>query len=118
MYDFVIQMSAVVGLAIVVYMLARALPRLSENGMSSPQNNFDRFIARLPLARIDEALHLFFERVLRKCKIIIMKFDFLVSGYQNRMKQYAAAKESKADLKEKMEVMTNGNNIDIQKPAK
>ena len=117
MYDFIVQISAVISLAIIVYMLARALPRLQSNGTVAPQNSLDRFIAKLPLAKIDETLHLFFERILRKAKIVVMKADHFISGYLGRMKQYTVAKESKDDLKEKMEAMTNGDSqkVDINK---
>ena len=58
MFSFIAQTILVASLAVIVYMFARALPRVAEEtGQAEAENNFDKFLSRVPLERLDTALH-------------------------------------------------------------
>ncbi len=118
MYDFFIQTVMVASLTLIVYLFARALPRMSVDGTTPEVGSFDKFLARVPVSRIDIFLHEFFEKTLRRSKFVVMKTDNLINGYLGRMKQHAAMKDKQANLKEKMEAMVGEmKDDDNQKPA-
>jgi len=111
MYDFIIQISLFTGLAVMVYLLARAVPRLAE---SQPRqtNAFDRFLAKLPLDKVDTGINSFFERLLRKSKVLISKADNFVNGSLRRLKEHSQHKEEQTTaLKEKMEKMASVDGV-------
>jgi len=88
MYDFLLQTLIVLSLSIVIYLLARGIPRVSESGAAFPQTSaFDRFVSKLPLAEIDEALNSFLEKFLRKIKVMVMKIDNAINNWINKVKK-------------------------------
>ena len=74
-------------------MFARAIPRVSDSGEenvgkpSSLRSYFDRLGSRLPLSKIDAALNSFFEKFLRKSKVVVMKVDNLLNMYINKIRK-------------------------------
>ncbi len=112
MYDFIIQISLAASLGLMIYLLSRAVPRLSETAPRQA-NAFDRLLGKLPLDQVDSALSSSFERILRKTKIVLMKADNFINGHLTKMKEHAEhSREKQVDLKEKMEALT----IDSVKP--
>lgn len=86
MYNFILQTATVVSLGVVIYLLSRAVERSGEIPASEP-NRFDKFMAKLPLAKIDAALNSFFGKFLRKSKVVVMKVDNLLNEYINKLKK-------------------------------
>jgi len=92
MYDFILQTSIVLSLGVIIYLIARAVPRITESGTALPrQNTFDRFISRLPLTEIDSAFNSFLEKFLRKAKVLIMKIDNLITNWIGKVKKPSEA---------------------------
>lgn len=113
MSDFVVQISLVLSLAVIIYIFARALPRLPDAAEKNG-NVFDKVIGRLPLEKIDTTLSSFGERFLRKAKILVMKADHLINGYINKIKAHEEAKQKRVDLKQKMAAL-NGRKDETSK---
>lgn len=88
MYDFLLQIIVFSSLGIIIYMLARALPRI-ENIKPSPAgpNALDRFLSKLPLEKIDFVLSNFFEKLLRKLRVVVMKADNLINARLGKIKK-------------------------------
>lgn len=89
MYDFLTNITLIVSSGIIIYLLARALPRLPE---SEPTPNvephaFERLMRRVPLAKIDTALSGFFEKWLRKMRVMVLKAENLVSAGIRKMQK-------------------------------
>lgn len=107
MYDFVIHIVLVVSLGAMIYLLARALPRVSDEHGVLPPGFFDRLVDRLPLDRIDIALSAMLERTLRKIKILILKMDNVVNSYIEQVRRHSpiSRKQTTEDLKEKIEAL-------------
>lgn len=100
-------------LGLIVYLLARAVPRIAHNRPEDvqPLSGFDRFIGRLPLEKIDRVLHSFFEKVLRKLRIVLMKIDNYINSHLKNLKEKKEASKSGDEMKRKMELMTVDSNI-------
>jgi hypothetical protein len=73
-----------------------------------PAGFFDKMVERLPLQRIDLMISAFFEKVLRKMKILVAKFDNTINGYLVQIRRHSPAVKAtqQVNLKEKMEAMT------------
>lgn len=89
MYNFLLQIITFSALAAVVYILARALPRVSEENELAGEkpNSFDRLLKKLPLEEIDKIINAFWGKFLRRFKVVILKIDNLVNKLLNRTKK-------------------------------
>ena len=87
MYNFVLQVLIMLSLGTLVYIMARAVPRVGERvNVSSPIKYLDRLIKNIPLEKIDGFLSLTAEKSLRKLKIWILKLDNIISNHLNKFK--------------------------------
>lgn len=113
MYNFVVEMSMLVSLGLIVYLFARAVPRIAQNRPEDiqPLSGFDRFVNKLPLEKIDRGLHSFFEKTLRKMRIVLMKIDNYINSHLKSLKEKQEASKSGDEMKRKMELMTIDSNI-------
>ena len=75
-------------LGMMIYILARAVPRISDEITDSGTSKFDKFISSLPLEKIDIAFGNFLEKTLRKARLILLKMDNAVGGYLNSIKKF------------------------------
>lgn len=107
MYDFIVHLVLVGSLAIMIYLLARALPRVVDEQGTVASGFFDRLVDRLPLQRIDLMLSEFFVKFLRKAKILVLKLDNTINNYLEHIRKHspAARAAEQVNLKEKMEAM-------------
>ncbi len=80
MYSLVLQIIVFSSLGFVIYLMARALPRVNDN-VAPPRgpNFFDRWIAKVPMAEIDQNINSFLAKFLRKLKIVVMKVDNFIN---------------------------------------
>ncbi len=109
MYDFLVQIILIISLSVIIYLFARALPRLTEVA-DKKANVLDRVIGKLPLEKMDSAFASFSERFLRKAKILVMKADHLINGYINKIKMHEGEREKRADLQEKIQELVKDTN--------
>lgn len=100
MYDFLLQSTLFLSLGAIIFLMARAVPRVDESGEARhPGGRFDRMLSKLPLREIDERLDLVLEKILRRLKIVVMKSDNIINSYLNRFKrQNVTGADSKPDL--------------------
>ena len=82
MYNFILQTVIVVALGAMIYLVARALPRVPAPpaaGEAAPRirtaDILERLMARLPLQKLDAATSSFLEKFLRRVRLIVLKFD-------------------------------------------
>ena len=107
MYNFIVQLVFVSSLATLIYLLARALPRVSEEVIvdNKSETVFDRIVKNLPLEKLDINLHSFLGKTLRKIRVVVLRLDNGINGYLDQLKEYSVAQDEKSDLKEKMNLM-------------
>lgn len=109
MYDLVLHLVLVASLAVMIYLLARALPRVVDESGAIQSGVFDRMVDKLPLQRIDLIISSLAERLLRKAKILVLKFDNVINSYLEQLRRHSPALKQRQgeQLKEKIEAMTN-----------
>lgn len=97
MYNFILQTVIVLALGAMIYLVARALPRLPEEpraGSAERAPDFlERLIGRLPLKKLDAATGSFLEKFLRRLRLFVLKFDNWIHQSITKVK---AATESAA----------------------
>ena len=80
MYDLILQLSLVVSLSAMIYLLARAIPKVrDEDGLiiNNP-SHFERWMAKIPVSRIDAWATMFTAKFLRRLRVIVLKIDNLL----------------------------------------
>lgn len=74
-------------LGAVIYLIARAMPRVSEAPAPAvKKNHFDELVKQIPFEKIDAFLNAAAAKILRRAKVLIMKTDNLVTGYLGKIK--------------------------------
>lgn len=107
MFKFILQILIMLSLGAVLYLIARAVPRVSDeeikkNHATIPSHGFMTF-----LEKIDDKLKLILEKLLRRTRIWILKFDnFIVEKLKKFKKE--ASKETAFPVEEKKETDNNG----------
>jgi len=104
MYNFILQIVIVLSLGVIIYLIARTIPRttnesevggLPDQGLPGqrPAGGFDKLVSKIPLAKIDAAIDSFLLKLLRKIKVLIMKVDNLLNIYLNKLRKNGQSKE-------------------------
>ena len=87
MYDFILQLFLITSLAIIIYLMARALPRIEEGGPRVTAYDYlEGWVKKLPLAKIDNSLNIYVEKTLRKTRVVVMRFDNFLHNHLNNKK--------------------------------
>ena len=76
MYDFLLQLSFISGLAVIIYLMARALPRVA-NG-ETPKTFYDyleQWLDKLPVHKLDQRLNQHLFKFLKKTRVVVMRMD-------------------------------------------
>lgn len=105
MYDFILQLAMVISLGVIVYLLARAIPRVpDEEPTAIRQSYFDRWLESVSLLRLDEKVSRVLANFLRRLRIIVLKFDNLLHRHLTRIreKQTNGSGGNKPDLLEEL----------------
>lgn len=100
MYDFVLQTFLISSLAVVVYLMARALPRVAHNN-ESPVNFYDyfeRLINKLPVHKFDDYLNSYLSKFLRKTRLLVMRVDNKILHSLGKLKKNGGNGNSFQDL--------------------
>jgi len=90
MYDFILQIVTFLSLGVLIYLFARALPRINENVSSEPTprtDYIDKAMKKLPLSKIDSMINLFIGKALRRIKVVVMKVDNVINRHLNKVKK-------------------------------
>ena len=99
MYDFILQTIVMLALALMVYLAARALPRVSEIPAPAPKRDYvGEFFRQIPFEKIDAFLNSAASKFLRKAKVWVLKLDNLISNYLGKLKTNGKGKDSARDL--------------------
>lgn len=105
MYAFVLQVIALLSLAIVVLIAARALPRVREEEATGEgrKNFLERVSGRVPLEKLDAYSSSILEKGLRKLKVLVMKTDNYVDDRIGKIKKTKSDQDEKGDIREHVE---------------
>ncbi len=98
MLQFILQTIVFLSLGLVLYLFARALPRIKEEEIpNKPLHPFEKAMSRLPLAKIDASINNVIERILRKFRVVLMKVDNLMNLYINKVRKTGGAEAKPSD---------------------
>lgn len=102
MIEFILTIILMFSAAVVIYLIASILPRIEEGGESSVKIKFlDRLAHSEIPGKIDEFLNKFIEKILRKLKIVILKFDNYINIVLDKLKISEKTTPEKSVLKPK-----------------
>lgn len=83
MYELILQLVLMLSLAVVVYLMAVAIPRVEETKAKNSNNSS----TNLPLEQLDDFLNSVKDKLLRRLKVFVMKVDNLISRQLNNKKE-------------------------------
>ncbi len=87
MYNFILQLIVMLSLGAIIYLIARAAPRVTEAESSlSKENYFDKLMQKLPLEKADAFVSAYLEWFLRKLKIVILRLENIVEKHFRKLK--------------------------------
>ncbi|MDD5430666.1 MAG: hypothetical protein PHP03_00330 [Candidatus Pacebacteria bacterium] len=99
MYDFILQIFVMSSLAIMIYMVARNIPRVSEVNISSGRKNrVSELFERIPWHKFDAFVNSMSEKSLRKLKLFLLKADNSVNRQLKKFKSSGEKEISKPDI--------------------
>jgi len=112
MYNFILQTIVMVSLGVIVYLVARTLPRIEEvAAKNSPkQSYFDLMMKRLPMEKADAFVNMLLEKLLRKSRLFVMKLDNFLNTHLKSLKPKDAARNGeRPNIFEKKEIATDSD---------
>lgn len=74
-----------------IYLFARAVPRVGDEAIenaTSQKNKFDKLFSYLRVEKFDVVFNNFVEKLLRKLKVLSMKFDNFINDSLDKVKKY------------------------------
>lgn len=92
MINLILQIIVFSSLGLIIYMIARAIPRVPEEVAPSRRSNWvDRMMSKIPMAKIDENINSTFMKFLRKAKVIVMKADNFITDHLGKLTKKSGA---------------------------
>jgi hypothetical protein len=89
MYGVLLEAAFMGSLALMAYLLARALPRIdAQEPAPSLYRAVDSMLAKIPLHRLDDTLHAAAIKWLKRFRLAILKLDNRVARHIDRMKAH------------------------------
>ncbi len=108
MYNFTLQMVFMGSLATIAFMFARALPRVEEEESSPSLFDYIESAAkRLPLHKLDDRVHSFAFKALKRMRVVTMRIDNRIIGYLERMKRWGDEQQAPAPAQSLLDSVQN-----------
>lgn len=86
--DFILQLILFISFGIIVYVAAKALPRVAEDGEEiKPERTL---LSSIPAQKIDLAIASFLEKNLRRARVTILRWDNTLNAYIGKVKSHTA----------------------------
>lgn len=104
-------------LAVMVYLIARAVPKIDENVVLARSKNsfFDNLVHKLPLEKIDLISSNLLEKLLRRVKIIILKIDNVLT---KKLGNFKSVNSKQEDLRPNLFGKSDLDNKEIEQEVK
>lgn len=100
MFTFIITNIFLLSLAAILFMVARALPRIEALGEEIRQSPLEKWVTSGVPEKVDAFLNMFFAKLLRRSKVVIMRVDNLVTARLQNFAKKEGAGKPKPDYKE------------------
>lgn len=97
MYNFILQTILMSSLAAIIYLFARALPRVNESSSQKQGGDYiEELLNRLPFEKADAFVSMTMEKVLRKTKVFVLKLDNILTTHLKNLKPTIGAGKNEA----------------------
>lgn len=97
MYNFILQTIVMASLAVIIYLFARAMPRVNEFSVQKQGGDYiEDLLNRLPFEKADAFVSMAMEKMLRKSKVLILKLDNLLTRHLKNLKPTIGAGKNEA----------------------
>lgn len=117
MYNFILEIALMVSVAAMIYLVARAVPRVEdETAEPRGKSKLDDFLSSVPLSKLDAALSNSLEKVLRRTRLVLMKLDNVVSRYLHKVKKFNKVGERLSEEKPTLFTTNSNGNHDNSSP--
>jgi hypothetical protein len=101
MLQFIFVSILMISFSSVLYLTARALPRIVEEPQAEDHRSFlDRWAHSQIPEKVDLAVNGYLLKFLRKLKVLVLKFDNSLSKHLQKVKPESQEKKSNIDFKE------------------
>ncbi|MBI4159630.1 hypothetical protein HY504_00485 [Candidatus Wolfebacteria bacterium] len=89
MYNFIFEIGFFLGLGTMIYLVARAVPRVGDDLLADEHHSglIDRLIARIPMEKLDEMSSRFLLKMLRRTRLVILRLDNLIGKSLEKVKR-------------------------------
>lgn len=89
MFDFILELLIFGSFGTIVYVAARALPRVPEEETEvKPGKNF---LSSIPAHKVDLVIASFLEKTLRRVRVALLRFDNTLNSYLGKIKSHTAS---------------------------
>ncbi|MFA5099087.1 MAG: hypothetical protein WC461_02660 [Candidatus Paceibacterota bacterium] len=91
MYNFLLQIVIMAGLGVMIYLIARAAPRVGDDiahDVKDHLSKLDKIFSHDKFEKFDVLFNNLVEKSLRKFKLLLMKLINLTNDYLNTVKKY------------------------------
>jgi len=103
-FDLALQIIVFGSLGFIIYLMARALPRVENNPQPSRGPNFfERLLSKIPTSRLDQEINGFLARFLRKIKVFTMKLDNFINDRLGKLTKKAGEDKVNSDKQQPLE---------------
>ncbi len=86
-----------VSLATIIYLFARAVPRVQDSAMQTRgRDYFGELFDKFPLEKADAFMSMLLERFLRSLKVVILKLDNLLTGHLKSLRSASLSGKNEA----------------------
>ncbi len=97
MYNFILQTIIMASLATIIYLFARAVPRVQDSDLHSRgRDYFGELFDKLPLEKADAYMSMALERFLRSLKVVILKLDNILTKHLRSLRGTALPGKNEA----------------------
>lgn len=97
----VLQIIVFGSLGFIIYLMARALPRVENNPQPTRGPNFfERLIAKVPMSKLDSNINGFLARFLRKIKVFTLKMDNFINDRLGKLTKKTGEDKVNSDKQE------------------
>jgi len=90
MYNFILEIFIMLGLGTMIYIVARAAPRIEDEtagNSADEKSKFDVLFSYLRVEKFDVIFNNFAEKLLRKLKLLSMRLDNFTNNYLDKVKK-------------------------------
>jgi hypothetical protein len=87
MTNLILQLVLMISFAVIVYLMAIAVPRVEEDGDGSTKEKQTKHRITIHIDKLDAVLNKWKDKALRRIKIIVMKTDNYISRQLNKKEE-------------------------------